>query len=121
MPAKDLAAFPIRLAGRVRELLTDIGVPDEKIEAEILEMKEISFAKTASRQILGSMNDFTNILEVMLEAGDSLDSITAMLGDTPCSPIGMSSPIEETARLFQVNVRPKAPRQPLRLIKSEDC
>jgi hypothetical protein len=66
------------------------------------------------------MNDFLHILDVMLDHGMSMAQMTWHLGDAPCSPIGMSSPIEETAKAFGVGpiAAKKMPPQ-LKLIKSE--
>ncbi|WP_414697021.1 DUF6933 domain-containing protein [Oligoflexus sp.] len=65
-------------------------------------MEDVVISKTAKRQFLGSMNDFLHILDAMLDHGVPLDQMTWHLGDTPCSPLGMSSPLEETAKVFGV-------------------
>ena len=80
-------------------MLRALKIPTEKINGELEQMKEWSFAKTASRQILGSMNDFVN----MLGAGrddEPLLQRAVWLAESPCSPIGMDSPWEATAKTF---------------------
>ena len=120
LPAKDPASFPKRLRSALDVVLTKIGVSKKDIDAELVEMEDVVISKTASRQILGSMSDFLHILDAMLDHGAPLDQMTWHLGDTPCSPLGMSSPLEETAKVFGVGPVPlkKAPTQ-LKLIKSE--
>jgi hypothetical protein len=120
LPAKDPAHFPNRLRSELGEVLAKIGVSKEKIDVELAEMEEVVIAKTASRQILGSMNDFLHILDVMLDHGAPMSQMTWHLGDTPCSPIGMSSPLEETAKVFGVGpITTKNMTPQLKLIKSD--
>lgn len=43
-------------------LLSDIGVPESQIRAELEEMREYQFGPTANRSVLGSMNDFVRCM-----------------------------------------------------------
>jgi len=100
MPAKDLASFPERLPMALTEVLSNIGIPAVKIEAELSEMTRWSFAKTASRQVLGSMNDFANMLEAYMEDRAPLLTQAIRLATCPCSPLGMDNPLRATTTLF---------------------
>jgi hypothetical protein len=100
MPAKNLALFPKKFPAVLGEMLEAIALPPEKILAELQEMTEWRFAKTASRQILGSMNDFAKILDVYIEDGAPLQQQALRLARYPCSPIGMDNPINATAAVF---------------------
>jgi hypothetical protein len=100
MPAKNLALFPKQFPAVLGEMLGAIALPPEKILAELQEMTEWRFAKTASRQILGSMNDFAKILDVYIEDGAPLQQQALRLARYPCSPIGMDNPINATAAVF---------------------
>lgn len=103
IPAKDAKLFPQRLRESLAESLSTLNIPKEKIEKELAEMSTWTFAKTASRQVLGSMNDFANALTFYVGSGETLQKLQTRLGETPCSPIGMSSPIDSTCKLFGVN------------------
>jgi hypothetical protein len=120
LPAKDFTSFPDRLRNELGEVLTKIGVSDQKIAAELSGMESVVISKTASRQILGSMNDFLHLLDAMLDRSTPMHQMVWRLGDAPCSPIKMSTPLAETARLFEVG-HSWAKKQPpqLKLIKSE--
>ena len=100
--AKDAKSFPQRLRSSLSEILTKLGIPKEKIANELAEMTTWSFAKTASRQVLGSMNDFANALDFYAGNGETLLRLQTRLAETPCSPIGMDSPLEATCKLFGV-------------------
>ena len=71
-------------------------------------MNECRVAKTNSRQVLGSMLDFANMLEVYLD-GRPLVEVALHLSEAPCSPIAMERPRDVARELFA------AP--PLRLVK----
>ena len=102
MQAKDLKSFPTRLPGALDEVLRSIEIPDVEIEREIFQMKNWVIAKTASRQVLGSMNDFANMLEAHIDDSISLKKLSLRLGTTPCGPLNMNTPIHVTADLFGV-------------------
>ena len=57
-------------------------------------MQEVRIGKTASRQVLGSMNDFANLMDAFREAPGSLTDVAVKLASTPCSPIGMKYPAD---------------------------
>jgi hypothetical protein len=80
-PAADVAArFPIYLA----QVLMGHDVDPGFIAQEMLAMLEVGIAKTASRSILGTVNDFT----WLAEAGDPYDldelyHLSLRLAETP--------------------------------------
>lgn len=100
MPAKNLALFPKQFPAALGAVLSAMTIPPDKILAELQEMTEWRFAKTASRQILGSMNDFAKMLAVNIEDGAPLMQQTLRLARCPCGPIGMDSPLKATAAIF---------------------
>lgn len=100
MPAKDLAHFPERFSQELHDMLRALKIPPDKIQAELNQMKEWHFAKTASRQILGSMNDFVNMLGARRDDDEPLLQQALWLAESPCSPIGMDSPLEATTKVF---------------------
>lgn len=104
LPAKELASFPARFPSALKDVLLVTKIPESKIEAELTGMEQYRFAKTASRQVLGSMNDFANMLEAHLGDGAPLTRQALRLGRTPCGPIGMNNPLRETATAFGITL-----------------
>lgn len=85
-PASSLdRRFPAQL-GRVLEAL---GTPTAFVEREVEAMSSASFAKTASRSVVGSMNEFAFLAEASRAdgAGDDLVALSVDLAGTPCGPL----------------------------------
>ena len=57
VPAAPAATVAERLRLEVGGLLRDIGVPEVKVEAELAAMEHVAIGATASRAVLGCMND----------------------------------------------------------------
>lgn len=57
-PAKEARTLVPRFRNALAEFLACLGVPPAEIERERAEMADVRISRTASRQILGSMNDF---------------------------------------------------------------
>ena len=57
VPAAPSPALPERLRTQAEELLGAIGVPAESVAREVEAMREVSVGTTASRAVLGCMND----------------------------------------------------------------
>jgi len=85
----DLSAqFKLRVANQ----LAGIGMPPEVIRQEIAAMEPLLYAKTASRSILGSMNDlafhFQHYAYRALEENDfSLSRVELALNQMPHGPL----------------------------------
>ncbi len=100
IPAKGIEPVALRLTAAVGAMLRAIGVPETVVKAELAAMVEVTISTTASRTVLGSMNDFAFMLESHLGYGESLVEASLNLGNSPCSPIGMNSPREATIELL---------------------
>jgi hypothetical protein len=90
-PASTVAArFPQHLA----EVLSAHAVDPAFIAREVIAMAEVGFAKTASRSLLGSMNDFAWLAEGANTNSARVDShgISMYLAKTPIGPMGYNSP-----------------------------
>ncbi|MCJ7624697.1 MAG: hypothetical protein MUO76_14440 [Anaerolineaceae bacterium] len=86
---------------RVANLLGMIGIHPKVIADEISHLDNIQFAKTASRSVLGSMNDFAAIYQIVAEGSDmSLSNAELNLSQTPCKPLGYSVPAEAAKELL---------------------
>lgn len=79
-------------------MLMTLGVPADVVVREVGEMGEFAIAKTANRQVLGSMNDFAYIFENWFEG--SLLDMSLKLADSPCSPIKRRRPRDVALELL---------------------
>lgn len=85
-PATSLAErFPQQLAA----VLTAHGVDQAFITAELAQMTEARYTKTANRSVVGVMNQFAFQAEVYREylETDELLMLSLRLAETPCSPL----------------------------------
>jgi len=82
-----VARFPLAMA----EVLGALGVDPRFVEAEMTEMSTVVLAKTASRQVLGVMNEFTFMAEHTISIGRSdpadLLGMSVWLANTIVGPI----------------------------------
>jgi hypothetical protein len=87
VPARDVRALPNRLAAMLRRRLQRFALPAACLDAEMAAMASVCIAKTASRSILGVMNDFAQAVAFHLPIGGwdetSLPFIEERLAETP--------------------------------------
>lgn len=100
--------FPARLLAGVRKVLAGIGADPPVVQAEIEAMAAALYAPTASRRVLGSMNDFWNLLDGYWEPGADLTRVALRITEAPCSPLGMESPRRATLALLRAAGRVSA-------------
>ncbi|HKS06487.1 MAG TPA: hypothetical protein VJR92_09265 [Gemmatimonadaceae bacterium] len=104
VPARDLTDLPRRVAESAAVLLASLGVRHELIRAEVREMQWIQVARTESRSVLGSMNDFAFSVDAYFR-GDrdsvALQELDRWLADTPCKPLQFRSPAEVAGELMR--------------------
>ncbi len=86
MPASTLLA---RFPATLHTHLQAHGVGRDYVELELAEMNEVRTAKTASRSVLGVMNEFKFLAEVETQFVNEHDllSLSLRLAETPCSPL----------------------------------
>lgn len=105
---------PVREANRLRssfpdavcQMLAAVGIPEETIERERLEMSEIAFGRTRSRSLLGSLNDFSMMarMHFITRRTDPLERIARDLAETPLIlPFDGAHPSVVTRRLFAID------------------
>jgi len=70
IPAREAENLVSKFRARVENLLAMLGVSKESIRSEISHYQQIQFAKTASRSVLGSMNDIVWNYQFMAENRD---------------------------------------------------
>jgi hypothetical protein len=94
MPLAPAATVAARFPQHLAEVLSAHGVDPAFIAREVIAMAEVGFAKTASRSLLGSMNDFAWSAEVTLAsfAPGDLHGISMYLAETPVGPMNYNSP-----------------------------
>ena len=84
MPLAPATTLMDRFPDHLAQVLSAIGVSIDFVAQEILAMTEGSFAKTANRSVLGSMNEFAYLAEFHRDAGaaDDLVRLSASMAET---------------------------------------
>lgn len=103
MPARKLDQLPGILTRTLIEKLQRMGIPETTIRQEVSKMDPAVYAKTASRSVLGSMNDFTDMVKFTHHVRTDWDLLDWMdyLGEVPCKPIGYKYPSEIAKAMLQ--------------------
>ena len=101
IPARELKTLAARLPEALAQVLADLAVPSKSIARELTEMGAAQFAKTASRSLLGTMNDYALPVTWALaeEPGLSLHRLSVQLTNTPVGPMKHDRPAD-VARLL---------------------
>jgi hypothetical protein len=101
IPAREARTLVPRFQDALAELLVLLGVPAAEIERELADMVDVRIGRTASRTILGSMNDFLRMLPSYRRPGTSLLDASRKLAKAPCGPLGMRSPDDVAPELLR--------------------
>ena len=110
VPLAPAATLLQRLGSQMAAVLDALGTPAEFIEAELREMNEVRLGKTASRSVVGIMNEFTYLADAWRQGEPDLLALAVRLAATPCGPLYKRhiSPDRELAAL--VAAQPHAQR-----------
>jgi len=91
MPLAPAARVVGRFPAAMAEVLAALGIDPRFVESESTEMSSVVLAKTASRQVLGVMNEFTFMAEHTISTGRSdpadLVGVSVWLANTIVGPI----------------------------------
>ena len=89
MPAKDVKNLPRHFPEALAEMLFALGIPAAAVEREVETADDIVIAATNNRSILGTLNDYANMLKWTLPNRPNTPLIeTALwLADTPVRPL----------------------------------
>ncbi len=89
VPLAPAASVVQRFRVGLDELLTSHQVDRGFIDHELAEMQSVALAKTNSRSVLGSINDFVSMAEAGQERGrvEDLLSLSVRLAHSPCGPL----------------------------------
>ncbi len=102
LPAKEIRPLPTTLTDRLRWLLRELEVPTQLINDELAQMHTCTITKTASRSVLGSMNDHTFAAKFLLGEPHfiSVVELHRRLAEVPLKAIGYSFPREVALELL---------------------
>jgi hypothetical protein len=89
MPLAPAATLLARFPQQVATVLAAHGTPEAIIGAELQQMRDRRLAKTASRSVVGIMNDFTRLAGTYRDNTREPDllGLAMRLAATPCGPL----------------------------------
>jgi len=112
LPAREISTLRKRIPHAILEVLRELGAPTEIMELERKAMVEVRFDRTASRSVLGTMNDFAFLMESEPVAGQARDllALAMILNRTPVSPLDYDRPEDAAHRLLGLDRGPRQQR-----------
>lgn len=100
-PAAGEHSFEVRLLAALGMTLMALEVPIPAIAREQADLSvETVYAKTASRSLLGTINDFTFALDAYLPESDKLLEAALWLACTPIRPMQWARPVDVAFELL---------------------
>ena len=89
LPMAPAATVVGRFVLGLPEVFRDYGLDPRFVEAELAEMREHRLDKTASRSVLGVMNEFKHLADHQLRHGDDIElmELARWLAQVPCGPL----------------------------------
>ena len=112
LPAREISTLAQRIPDAIVHALRELGIDPGVIEEEREAMTEIAYARTASRSVLGTMNEFILHLGLMRDAQPAMTEhamgleLGRVLVTVPSH--GYKQPAEFTAQTLQAPARPPA-------------
>ena len=102
VPVKGIQSLSTRVSQAVFEVLLALGVAPEAVQKERSNMERCRIGRTASKRVLGSLNDLLFQLEYGLHDHPERSPLehALWLAETPCKPIEYASPDRATQALF---------------------
>ncbi len=102
-PGRNFDALVPTFRASVVEVLAALGVSQDAIEREARAMSDVAFARTCSRSVLGTINDYCHQLKWFLEEKPNLTrlGLSLRLSETPCGPLQYRSPDHVTRALME--------------------
>lgn len=104
VPAREARTMVERFPLALARVLAELRVAPSAIDREMQAMVGPQIGKTASRQVLGSMNDFRQMMMAHPWPPRSLTTLSLELAEAPCGPIGMRSPDDLTRELLATRI-----------------
>lgn len=89
IPMAPAAGVVRRFISALPEAFAEYELHPRFVDAELTDMAEHRLAKTASRSVLGVMNEFKFMADHRLDTGDDIDlqGMASWLAQTPCGPL----------------------------------
>lgn len=89
------------LPGALAVHLVKLGIPFNLVEEEIRRMTEVAYGKTASRQVLGVMNEYAFMAKILFQRlGQNPGHVSLRLAETPVGPLKGHFPVDATRNLL---------------------
>jgi hypothetical protein len=92
--AADPSSFIPHFQEAVRSVLQSVVVTSDVVDYEAREMAQIRIGATASRLVLGSLNDLASLARFTIEEHPEIDlrNLATELAERPCAPLNYESP-----------------------------
>lgn len=89
LPAREFGTIAVRFQATLERLFEDLGVPAAAIASERAAMRDVRFAKTLDRRVVGSLNEFGHAVCWAFEDGwdRPLQALSLHLAETPILPL----------------------------------
>jgi len=102
MPGRDVRHLARNFAPALESVLLRLGISPEVVECEVEASRQATIATTNNRSLLGTINDFSNLLRYRLydEREADLVELSLWLSHTPVRPLGPGWPDELTRQLL---------------------
>ena len=102
LPAREIRTLDGRLRIAVGAVLRDLRVNEFDVARELAGMETLTVARTASRSILGTINDFAIAVTwaIAETPGIDLHQLSLQLSETPIGPLGHEHPGGVAPRLL---------------------
>lgn len=100
LPARGISTLASRIPEAIAEVLRELGASDETVDLERRAMAEVRFDRTASRSVLGTMNDYIFLMQwsAARQSPRNLLGLAMDLNHTPVGPLKYERPDDAARR-----------------------
>jgi hypothetical protein len=112
MPGREVANLPRNFPDALGAVLSGLGIPQDAVDREIAATRDAVVAATASKSLLGTLNDYAYMTQFGARDGRELDLVrqSLWLSQTPLGPLGYKYAADVARELF--GLEPQRPRRP---------
>ena len=102
VPEKGIGAMPARLIEALSPMLAALAIAPASVQDECERMREHRIGRTASRRVLGSLNELLFLLDQSLHAWPERSPLehSLWLAKTPCKGVEYNAPDRAAQALF---------------------
>jgi hypothetical protein len=101
LPNAPATTFLSRFSSAVGQTLRVLGVERHRVASELSAMAECTVTGPSHRRVLDAMTDYVQLLDGYLDERPLVD-VALQLAETPCRPLYVTRPCDETVRAFSV-------------------